>query len=116
MKREGVVPSIKSLNAQINAMMQAIGFIEDEDPRMQFLKRVEVCVQTPHLIHLQTLNFTMLRVQTDLHYFYSELESHMPRKLKRSSTLNIDPSLHLIGSPEEGYIVCIPHLSFLHVI
>lgn len=52
-KREGVVPSIKSLNAQINAMIQAIGFIEDEDPRMQFLRRVEVCVQTPHLIHLQ---------------------------------------------------------------
>ena len=42
MKRNGEVLSIKSLNEQINTMMQAIYLIEDEDSRLQFMKRIEV--------------------------------------------------------------------------
>jgi hypothetical protein len=42
MKRTGEVLSIKSLNEQINTMMQAIYLIEDEDSRLQFMKRIEV--------------------------------------------------------------------------
>jgi hypothetical protein len=42
MKRNGEVLSIKSLDEQINTMMQAIYLIEDEDSRLQFTKRIEV--------------------------------------------------------------------------
>lgn len=42
MKRNGEILSIKSLNEQINTMMQAIYLIEDEDSRLQFMKRIEV--------------------------------------------------------------------------
>jgi hypothetical protein len=41
MKRNGEVLSIKSLVEQINTMMQAIYLIEDEDSRLQFMKRIE---------------------------------------------------------------------------
>jgi len=49
MNRKEEVLSIKSLNAQINAMMQAIRLIEDNDARIQFMKRIEVCVTYNHL-------------------------------------------------------------------
>lgn len=55
--------------------------------------------------HLSMLN-CILRVQGDLHRLRSELESKMP---KRPSTLNIDHSRFLIGSPEEGYMVLVDH-------
>lgn len=56
----------------------------------------------------EILNY-ILRVQRDLHRLRSELESKMP---KRPSTLNIDHSRLLIGSPEEGYMVRIDHWLF----
>lgn len=52
MKRNGEVLSIKSLNEQINTMMQAIYLIEDEDSRLQFMKRIEVWVTVLVSCHL----------------------------------------------------------------
>ena len=108
MKRNGEILSIKSLNEQINTMMQAIYLIEDEDSRLQFMKRIEVWVIALVMRHLSMLN-CILRVQGDLHRLRSELESKMP---KRPSTLNIDHSRFLIGSPEEGYMVLVDHWVF----
>ncbi|KAF8802262.1 hypothetical protein BYT27DRAFT_6774247 [Phlegmacium glaucopus] len=85
MKRKEDALSIESLNAQINAMMQAICLIEDKDSRTRFTKRIEV-------------------VQRDLHYLRSKLQSHIPRNSMRPTTLNIDHSLRSTGSSEEGYI------------
>ena len=53
-----------------------------------------------------------LSVQRDFHRLRSELESKMPRNLKRPTTLNIDHSRLLIGSPEEGYMARIDHQAF----
>ena len=45
MRREGEEAlSIKSLNAQIDSMMQATHLLEDEASRIQFMERIEVCV------------------------------------------------------------------------
>lgn len=44
MKRKGEVLSIKGLDAQINAMMQVICLVEDEDSRIQFMRRIETWV------------------------------------------------------------------------
>lgn len=109
MKRNGEVLSIKSLNAQINTMMRAIYLIEDEDSRLQFMKCIEVWVAVLVTCHLSRMLNYISRVQRDLHRLRSELESKMPRNLRRTSTLNIDYSRLLIGSPEEGYMARIDH-------
>lgn len=52
MQRNGEVFSIKSLHEQVNTMMQAIYLIEDEDSRLQFMKRIEVWVALLVTSHL----------------------------------------------------------------
>ena len=67
MKRKEETPlSFKSLNAQINAMMLAICLVEDKDSRIQFMKRIEVCVATYKSSIPQFTNSTSPR------YFYQK--------------------------------------------
>jgi hypothetical protein len=116
MKRKGEVLSIKGLDAQINAMMQVICLVEDEDSRIQFMRRIETWVALLPAVSSPRILNIILRVQKDLHSLRFKLESKMFGSFKRQRTLHIDHSRLLIGSDEEGYMVRIVRFSTAYTI